>query len=104
VSKNAPPTINIAINKSTLLSTNPANASSAVRTSVKTKPTATIIALIDKGIFSQANMIIANTKNISVIIDASINKIPLQIYVSVFIFSNLTLTYTLSQLIYLIYD
>ena len=63
VSKKAALIINIAMNKITLESTKPLKASVAVNTPERCKPTATIIAVIDNGIFSNANMTIANTRN-----------------------------------------
>ena len=62
VSKNAAPTINMAINKRTLPSTKPAKASLGDKTPDKTRPTDTNIAVIDKGIFSHTNITMANTK------------------------------------------
>ena len=67
VSKKAAPIINIAINKITLESTKPLKASVAVNTPERCNPTATIIAVIDNGIFSNANITIANTRNPNVI-------------------------------------
>ena len=72
VSNKAPPTINIATNKITLLSIKPEKASLIVKTFVKTKPTHTIIEVTLKGIFSVTNITIANNKKIKVIEDALI--------------------------------
>src|SRR5699024_679116 len=77
VSKKAAPTMNIAIHKRTLLSTKPAKASSGSITPVKASPTATILAVTDKGIFSKANITIAKIKNIKVITEELILYQPL---------------------------
>ena len=68
VSNNAPPTINIATNKITLLSINPANAVCHSSTPVTTSPTHTIMDVSPSGIFSHINMTIANSKKSNVIV------------------------------------
>ena len=72
VSNSAPPTMNIATNRMTLLSTNPANAVFQSSTPVTTRPIQTIMDVTPSGIFSQTNITTANNKNNSVITDASI--------------------------------
>ena len=56
VSNNAPPTINIATNKMTLLSINPANAVFQSNTPVTTRPTQMIMDVTPSGIFSHTNI------------------------------------------------
>ena len=68
VSKRAPPTINIATKSITLVSIKPPKACFTSNTPVTTRPTQTIIDVRAKGIFSDTNIIIANTKNNNVII------------------------------------
>ena len=68
VSKSAPPTMNIATNKITLLSMNPENAVCQSNTPVTTSPTQTIIDVTPSGIFSSMNMMIANARNSNVIV------------------------------------
>ena len=68
VSNNAPPTINIATNNITLLSINPEKAVFQSRTPVITSPTQTIIDVTPSGSFSHMNIMIANNKNINVIV------------------------------------
>ena len=68
VSKSAPPTMNIATNKMTLLSMNPANAVFTSNTPVTTRPQQTIIDVTPSGIFSNTNMITANRRNNRVIV------------------------------------
>ena len=70
--KKAAPTMNIAIKSNTLESTKPKNASFGVKTPVKVKQTATVIAVMDNGIFSHTNMIMAKTKRTRVTITPSI--------------------------------
>ena len=74
VSKNAPPTINIATKRITLLSIKPANAVFAFRTPVTTRPTQTIMDVTPSGIFSITNITIANKRNRMVIVDGLINS------------------------------
>ena len=69
VSKSAPPTMNIATNKMTLLSMNPANAVFTSNTLVTTRPQQTIIDVTPSGIFSSTNMITANRRNKRVIVE-----------------------------------
>ena len=68
VSNNAPPTINIATNKMTLLSINPANAVFQSNTPVTTRPTQMIMDVTPSGIFSHTNITMANNKNNNVIV------------------------------------
>ena len=68
VSNSAPPTMNIATNKITLLSMNPENAVCQSNTPVTTSPTQTIIDVTPSGIFSSMNMMIANARNSNVIV------------------------------------
>ena len=68
VSKSAPPTMNIATNKMTLLSMNPENAVFQSRTPVTTSPTQTIMDVSPNGIFSHMNITIANSRNNNVIV------------------------------------
>ena len=68
VSKNAPPTINIATNKITLLSMNPANAVLTSKTPVTTNPQQTIMDVTPSGIFSNTNMTTAKSRNNNVIV------------------------------------
>ena len=72
VSKSAPPTINIATNKITLLSMKPEKAVWTSNTPVTTKPTQTIIDVTPSGIFSKTNMTTAKSKNKRVIVDGLI--------------------------------
>ena len=72
VSNRAPPTINIATNKMTLLSMKPAKAVLISRTPVTTSPIQTIIDVTPSGIFSSTNMITANRRNNNVIVVALI--------------------------------
>jgi hypothetical protein len=67
VSNNAPPTMNMATNRITLLLINPLKASPTLRTPVTTRPTQTIMDVRPSGIFSVTNMIMANARNINVI-------------------------------------
>ena len=60
--------MNIATNKITLLSMNPANAVCQSNTPVTTSPTQTIIDVTPSGIFSSMNMMIANARNSNVIV------------------------------------
>ena len=68
VSKSAPPTMNIATNRMTLLSMNPENAVFQSRTPVTTSPTQTIMDVSPNGIFSHMNITIANSRNNNVIV------------------------------------
>ena len=68
VSKNAPPTINIATNKMTLLSINPANAVLTSKTPVTTSPQQTIMDVTPSGIFSNTNITTAKRRNSNVIV------------------------------------
>ena len=72
VSNNAPPTMNIATNRITLLSINPANAVCTSSTSVTVNPIQTIIEVTPSGIFSRTNITTANRRNKSVIVDGLI--------------------------------
>ena len=72
VSNSAPPTMNIATNKITLLSIKPENAVFTSSTPVTIKPMQTIIEVTPKGIFSRANITTANKRNNSVIVDGLI--------------------------------
>jgi len=72
VSNNAPPTINIATKRITLLSMNPAKAVFTSKTPVTTRPIQTIIDVTPSGIFSNTNMITANRRNRRVIVDGLI--------------------------------
>ena len=72
VSNNAPPTMNMETNKMTLLSMNPAKAVLTSRTPVTTRPIQTIMDVTPSGIFSSTNMITANKRNSSVIVDGLI--------------------------------
>ena len=67
VSNSAPPTMNIATNKITLLSMNPENAVCQSNTPVTTSPTQTIIDVTPSGIFSSTKMI-SNARNSNVIV------------------------------------
>ena len=69
VSNNAPPTMNIATKRITLLSMNPAKAVFTSNTPVTTKPIQTIIDVTPSGIFSSTNMITANRRNRRVIVE-----------------------------------
>ena len=68
VSNNAPPTINIATKRITLLSINPEKAVFQSSTPVITRPTHTIMDVTPSGIFSHTNITTANNKNKSVIV------------------------------------
>ena len=72
VSNNAPPTMNMETNKMTLLSMNPSKAVLTSRTPVTTRPIQTIMDVTPSGIFSSTNMITANRRNSSVIVDGLI--------------------------------
>ena len=72
VSKNAPPTINMATNRITLLSINPANAVFMSSTPVTTSPMQTIMDVTPSGIFSQTNMTTANRRKRIVMVDGFI--------------------------------
>jgi len=72
VSKKAAPIINIAIKRRTLLSINPEKVSEGLRTPVSVRPIATNMAVIERGIFSQINIMIAKIKNIKVMTCGSI--------------------------------
>ena len=80
VSNKAPPTINIATNRMTLLSMNPENTVFQSRTPVITRPTQTIIEVSPKGIFSVTNMMIANARNNKVIVAGLIKSLLLFLY------------------------
>ena len=68
VSKNAPPTMNIATNRMTLESMKPANAVLTSRTRVTQRPTQTIMDVRPSGIFSVTNITMAKARKISVIV------------------------------------
>ena len=67
VSNRAPPTMNIATKRITLLSMKPEKAVFMSRTPVTTRPMQTIIAVRPSGIFSVTNMTIANARKHRVI-------------------------------------
>jgi hypothetical protein len=81
VSNSAPPTINIATNKITLLSINPANAVLKSNTPVTTRPTQIIIEVTPSGIFSHTNITMANNKNNNVIVAGLIPSCPLLLWI-----------------------
>ena len=68
VSNRAPPTMNMATKRMTLESMKPPNAVLRSRTLVRTRPTATIIEVRPRGIFSVTNMMIAKSRKSRVII------------------------------------
>ena len=68
VSKNAPPTMNIATNRMTLESMNPAKAVLTSRTRVTQRPTQTIMDVRPSGIFSVTNITMAKARKINVIV------------------------------------
>ena len=68
VSNRAPPTMNIATNKITLLSINPAKAVPTSKTPVTTRPIHTIMEVTPSGSFSITNITIANARNRRVIV------------------------------------
>ncbi|CPR74418.1 Uncharacterised protein [Salmonella enterica subsp. enterica serovar Bovismorbificans] len=72
VSNNAPPTINIATKRMTLVSIKPAKACLIFRTPVITKATQTIMEVTASGTFSHTNMTIANTNKHKVRVMGSI--------------------------------
>ena len=76
VSNRAPPTINIATNKMTLLSMKPAKAVLTSSTSVTTRPTQTIMDVTPRGIFSNTNMTTAKRRKSRVIVAADIPGSP----------------------------
>ena len=86
VSNNAPPTMNIATNKITLLSINPAKAVLTSSTPVTTSPIQTIIEVTPSGIFSSTNITTANRRKSNVIVDGLICFPPILIHLS----SNMT--------------
>ena len=67
VSNNAPPTMNMATNKITLLLINPEKAVFQSSTPVMISPIQTIIDVTPSGSFSHMNIMIANSKNTNVI-------------------------------------
>ncbi len=78
VSNNAPPTMNIATNRMTLLLMKPLKASLTLNTFVSTRPTHTIMDVNPSGIFSVTNMTMANARKIRVITAGLIT--PLLVY------------------------
>ena len=64
--------MNIATNKITLLSMKPAKAALMSKTPVTTRPIQTIIEVTPSGIFSNTNMITANKRNNSIIVEGLI--------------------------------
>ena len=68
VSKNAPPTMNIATNRMTFESMNPAKAVLTSRTRVTQRPTQTIMDVRPSGIFSVTNITMAKARKINVIV------------------------------------
>ena len=68
VSKNAPPTMNMATNRMTLESMNPAKAVLTSRTRVTQRPTQTIMDVRPSGIFSVTNITMAKARKINVIV------------------------------------
>ena len=74
VSNNAPPTMNMATKRITLLSINPAKAVFTSSTPVTTSPQQTIIDVTPNGIFSSTNMTTANRRNNSVMVDGLIES------------------------------
>ena len=75
VSKSAPPTINMATNRMTLLFVKPANASFVLSTPVSTRPIHTIIDVTASGIRSHTNITMANKRNNSVTTTGSIKPL-----------------------------
>ena len=71
VSKKAAPTMNMAMNNNTFVSTKPAKASFGDNTPVTTRPTATIIAVTDSGMRSHTNITMAKIRNSKVIVTPS---------------------------------
>ena len=72
VSNNAPPTMNMATKRMTLLSIKPANACLRSNTPVSTNATQTTMEVTASGTFSQTNMMIANTSKHRVMVIGSI--------------------------------
>ena len=68
VSKKAPPTMNMATNRITLESMNPAKAVLTSRTPVTQRPTQTIMDVRPSGIFSVTNITMAKARRINVIV------------------------------------
>ena len=76
VSNSAPPTMNIATKRMTLLSMKPENAVFTSSTPVTHNPTQTIMLVSPSGIFSVTNMMMANSKNSRVIVAVLIHTPP----------------------------
>ncbi len=66
VSNSAPPTMNMATNRITLLLINPLKASLTLKTPVTTRPIQTIMDVSPNGIFSVTNMTMAKARKINV--------------------------------------
>ena len=86
VSNKAPPTMNMATKRITLLSMNPANAVLTSSTPVTTSPQQTIIDVTPSGIFSNTNITTANARNNNVIVDGLISRPPSYYIVFVLIY------------------
>ena len=79
VSNSAPPTMNIATNRITLLLINPLKASPTLRTPVTTSPMQTTMDVNPKGIFSVTNRRMANARKISVMVAGLIKYLPVSL-------------------------
>ncbi len=97
VSNRAPPTMNMATNKITLLLIKPLNASLTLNTPVITRPIQTIMAVRPSGIFSVTNMTMANARKNNVMTAGLIKNLLLCYFF-------VTTAYLISSIMYISYS